>query len=551
MDKEVVKSDVVLPGDLALCHEVIRQLLSALQSEKASREGLEARLDQLLKRLYGPKGERFDPNQPGLFDGLPETAEDLTAPAAPSPQPPASPANSNLSISPRKKGHGRNGLPNHLPRKRVIHDLTESQKQCPCCQNPRVKIDEEISERLDYQPSSLFIVEHVRFKYACSGCLAKANQPDKITAAAVCLKNPSDLITTAPLPEMTIPKGLPGPGLLAHVVVSKYHDHLPLHRQESILARMDVNLSRSTLCDWMAQSAELLKPLYQWMLADVMNSEVIHLDETHVPVQEPGKKKTKTGRLWVLVGDRNYPHTLYHYTPTRKRDGPKELLANYKKFIQADAANVFDGIYLPGEITEVACWAHARRYFYEARNSDQARAFEALARIRSFYAVEDEACRAIEQDQLDHAAAESIRLRLRREKTVLKLSDFGSWIDAQRPKVLPKSPIGKAILYAQRHWAALNRFTEHGFLDIDNNEAEQGFRGVAIGRRNWLFAGSDAGGSTAAVLYSFTQSCRTQKIDPFAYLTDVFTVLPSQPKDRLRELAPFYWAKTKSAAKQN
>jgi hypothetical protein len=334
---------------------------------------------------------------------------------------------------------------------------------------------------------------------------------------------------------------------LAFVITSKYCDHLPLNRQEAILGRLGGDLHRSTLCGWMAASADLLRPLYNAMLADVLFSQVVQTDETRLPVLEKGNTKTKSGRLWAFVGDRDHPNTVYHYTATKARDGPAGILENYKGFLQADAANVFDGIYLPGDIVEVGCWAHGRRYFHDARTSDAARAAEALARIGFFYDVEREAKTIIEQQQLDGAQADALRLKMRRERTLPKLHEFADWLGAQAVLVLPKSPIAQAINYARNHWQALLRFTEHGFLNIDNNASERAMRPAALGRKNYLFAGSDEGGRTTAVLYTLTQTCRRHGIDPFAYLQDVLTRLPKGDFQELADLFPHRWAAAQRA----
>jgi transposase len=528
MRPDAATADVDLPDDPDTLKAMIRELLALLKDRDRELGGVRHRLDQLLRRLYGPKSERTRPDQPTLFDD----------PAEPDPAgPPADPEPAPLD-EPRRSGrHGRRRLPADLERRDVVHDLHDDQKACPCCHEPRVVIGEQVSEQLDYHPAKLFVWRHVRLSYACPACLAKAIDPVPEGEP-----EPPALIVTAPKPPQPIDKGLPGPGLLAHVVTCKYADHLPLHRQEAMLARQGVELSRSTLCDWMAAAADVLTPLYAWMLGEVLRSRVVQTDETRVPVQEPGQARTKAGRLWAYLGDRDHPHTVYDYTATKARDGPMAILTDFTGFLQADAANVFDGIYLPGSITEVACWAHARRHFHEARDSDAARSAEALARIGAFYAVEAQAADAIARMDLTGDAADAVRLRLRREQAVPKLAEFAAWLEAQAPVVLPKSPIGQAIAYARRHWAALTRFTEHGFLNIDNNASERALRAVALGRKNWLFAGSDAGGRTAAVLYSLTQTCKRHRIDPFAYLKDVLARLPGLPAERLPELAPHVWA---------
>src|SRR5262249_24299872 len=520
--------DIALPDDPDTLKAMIRELLSLVKDRDRELDGVRFRLDQLLRRLYGPKSERSRPDQPGLFDD-PDDAEPATLPADPSPA---------ATGEPRRRGrHGRRRLPADLERRRVVHDLPEDQQTCPCCQEPRVVIGEQTSEQLDYHPAKLFVWQHVRLSYACPRCLAKAIDPVPEGEP-----EPPALVVTAAKPPQPIDKGLPGPGLLAHVVTGKYADHLPLHRQEAMLSRQGVELSRSTLCDWMAGAANLLTPLYTWMLSQVLRSRVIQTDETRVPVREPGQDQTKSGRLWVYLGDRDHPFTVYDYRPDKARDGPAAILTGFTGFLQADAANVFDGLYVPGSITEVACWAHARRHFHDARDSDAARSAEALARIGAFYAVEKQAAEQVATANLEGEAADTVRVRLRREQTAPKLADFAAWLEGQAPVVLPKSPIGQSIAYARRHWAALMRFTEHGFLSIDNNASERALRAVAVGRKTWLVAGSDTGGRTAAVLYTLTQTCRRHHIDPFAYLNDVLAQLPGLPADQLPEMAPHVWA---------
>jgi len=529
---DALPPDATLPDDPDTLKGMIRELLALLHTRDRELSGVQQRLDQLLRRLYGPKGERFRPDQPALFDLLVEAASTEPPPVPVTPEPAAR----------AKRGHGRRRLPADLTRERVVYDVPESEKVCPCCRSPRVPLGEETSEQLDYRPAKLFVWEHVRLKYACPTCW-KTGSDAPPAASDTALSH----IVTAAKPAQPIDKGLPGPGLLAHVITSKYADHLPLHRQEAMLARQGVELARSTLADWMAAAATLLKPLYSLMLAEVLRGCVVQTDETRVPVLDAGRKQTKSGRLWVFVGDRDHPLTVYDYTATKARDGPAAILKDYRGFLQADAANVFDGIYRPGDIVEVGCWAHARRYFHEARDTGAARAAEALTRIRDFYAVEDDARDAIARQRLIGDAADALRLQLRQERTKGKLAAFAAWMDTQAPAVLPKSPIGQAIAYARRQWPALVRFTEHGFLNIDNNASERALRAVAVGRKNWLFAGSDAGGRTAAVLYTMTQTCKQHRIDPFAYLQDVLTRLPALATERLPELVPQTWANAQRA----
>ena len=264
-----------LPDDPVVLKQMILELLGTLRDRERQLDGVQHRLDLLLKRLYGPKGERFNPHQPTLFEGIePPLAPPATEPATLDPNAPPR----------KKKGHGRQRLPDNLPRRRQEYDLPEAEKVCPYCQTPRLRIGTETSEQLDYQPASLFVVEHVRFKYVCPRCAA--------TADPVANPNTPSPVVTAPKPAQPIERGLPGPGLLAHVVVSKFVDHLPLHRQVPILARHGIQLSRSTLCDWMAACANILTPLYTLLIAQVLGSRTLHTDDTKIPVQE----RTKSGR---------------------------------------------------------------------------------------------------------------------------------------------------------------------------------------------------------------------------------------------------------------
>lgn len=494
-----------LPDDPDTLRRMVRELLATLSAQRRELDQVRARLDQLLRRLYGPKSERVSAT-PSLFADPPPA--DTAVALAPPPDPPPVPA---------KRGHGRRVLPRDLPRHRVESDLPDAEKLCPSCRTPRAKIGEEVSERLDYKPSSLFVVECVRPKYACRGCHGE--------------------VVVTPLPPEPLPRSLAAPGLLAHVITAKFADHLPLYRLESILGRHGVELTRSTMCDWLAGCADMLRPLYEVLCGRVRRSRVIHTDDTPVPVQDRTRGRTRTGRIWVYVGDGVNPYTVYDATPSRSRDGPLAFLAGFRGYLQADAFGGYDGLYATGAV-EVACWAHARRKWYDAEDSDPRLAHEALARIRALYDVEDRAKPLTPAD----------RVELRRRESVPLLASFGDWLEATRPHALPKSPVGQAVTYATNQWAALNRYVTDGDLAIDNNAAERALRGVAVGRKNWLFWGSDAGGRTAAVLTSFTATCKRHGIDPWSYLSDVLARLPSHSADRLAELLPDAWAASRQAA---
>jgi hypothetical protein len=332
---------------------------------------------------------------------------------------------------------------------------------------------------------------------------------------------------------------LPGAGLLAHILVSKYFDHLPLYRQENISEREGVLIPRSTSCDWMAACAELMKPLYDLMVAAVLQSRWLHTDDTPVKNLGHDPGATDKGRFWIYYGDRTHPYNVFDFTVNRKRDGPQTFLAAFHGYLHADAFSGYDALYLPSPragtapIIEVACNAHARRKFHEARGSAAVPAHQALAYYGQLYDLE----RAATDNHFD----DDQRLQMRQDLAVPILDKFATWLKAQKAQVLPKSPIAEAIGYALNNWTALVRYTEAGFLSIDNNVAEREMKRIAIGRKNWLFVGSEKGGHTAAVLFSFTSTCHRLGIEPWAYLQDVLTRLPGLDHAQLAELLPDRW----------
>lgn len=510
------------------------ELLRQREEQKRTIDHLQHQLQSLLRRVYGRSAEKLDPRQMQLFETL---LDNLAPRTFAEPEPIAASAEPS---APARKGHGRRRLPSDLPRTKVIHDLPEEQKPCPCCGKIRHVIGQEVSEQLDFVPAKLNVIEHVRLTYACRHCEQQVAE-----------QGPQ--IVTAARPLSPIEKGLAAPGLLAYVIVSKYGDHLPLHRLERILQRHGVEIARSTLCDWMAQCAALLRPLHDLMIQRVLASTVIHTDDTPVDVLDRKRGRTRLGRFWVYVGDADHPFTVFTYTPSRSRDGPREFLKNWSGCLQADAFGGYDGIYAGeagGAVTEVACWAHARRKFYEARTSDAAGSTQALAYIRLLYDVEEEARRRFQSAAVDARGSRAegaetlsaLRLALRQERAVPLLEQFGQWLRGQQASqggpALPKSPMGQAITYTLNQWPALNVYTTAGNLAIDNNVSENALRRVAIGRKNWLFCGSDSGGATAAVLFSLIATCQRRKIEPLAYLRNVLTRIAAQPVSRLDELLP-------------
>ena len=514
---------------------------------------MQQRIDELLRRLYGPHAERFNPNQPLLFPEMLADAQDTPPPAEP---------DADAPTTRRRPGHGRRPLPAHLPRRREVHALTEAERLCPCCGQPRAVLGQDVSEQLEFVPASLLVVEHVRLRYACLDCekqraagTASLPLPGELPAATTSPPNQSEpglattsTFVTAAMPVQPIAQGLPGPGLLAHVIVSKFGDHLPLYRLEQIFARAGVHLTRQTVCGWLPACAELLRPLYALMQERLWQSWVVGSDDTPVRVLEPGRGQTRLGRVWVYVGDVFAPYLVYHYTPTREQKGPQRFLIDYLGYFQADAYGGYDALYETGRLVEVGCWAHARRKFHVALATDPQRASYALGVIRQLYAVERQADEEIARGRLGRDAGWWLRLRLRQEQAAPLLRQLREWLLLQQPQVLPKSPIGEALGYACNQWSALMRYTTQGYLSIDNNAAERALRGIAVGRKNYLFFGSDTGGETAAVLYSFVQTCKRLEIEPWRYLRDVLQRLPCCPAERLEELLPDRWAQAERAA---
>lgn len=491
-----------LPDDPVILKKIVLDLAGQI-------ERLQHQLREAARARFGPRSEKVDPAQLQLF--LDEAQAKLRAlGAAPAPV---------REAPPKPNGHGRKPLPEHLPRKVVQHDVPEAELTCAQCGQKLAKFGEEVTEELEFAPASFFVREHRRAKYACKSCQGS--------------------VVTADLPPRPIEKGLPGPGVLAQVAVSKYADHLPLYRLEGIFARHGVEVRRSTLADWIGQTADLLAPIVEEMKKDTLRSKVVQTDDTPVPVQDDEKEgKTRKGSLWVYRGDEDHPHTVYDFTPTHSRDGPMRYLGDYSGYLQADAYKGYDAIFQNEKVVEVACWAHARRYFFEAQSTDPPRSKAALGYIQRLYHVEE----------LAKNLSAKARGLLRREQSRPILLEFKQWLDAQGLLALPESEMGKAIGYALGQWSALTRYIEDGDLAIDNNAAENALRGVAIGRKNWLFAGSDAGGRRAAILYSLIETCKRHDIDPFEYLRDVIDRVLTHPASRVAELIPSNWKALRIAA---
>ncbi len=461
-------------------------LSATVDQQRGTISKQEKTIVELLAALRGKRRERVDPDQLLLFDV--GELESLVEEQAREPAPQR-----------KRRPHGRRLLPDNLPREEVLHELPEAQRLCPHDGQPMQPIRYEISQQLDYEPAKLKVIVHKRAVYAC---------PTKHDAATLLI---------APKPPQPIDKGLPGPGLLAALVLGKFGDHLPGYRLEDILFRHGVQIRRSTIYDWLSAAADLVEPVIALLRRQILQSKVLHTDDTQVKLIDSSLRGTRLARYWAYVGDRGHPYIVYDFTESRQREGPERFLEGYQGYLQADAYGGYDGIYLKsrGAIVEVACWAHCRRYWWKAREQDPPRAHHVLAVIGRLYDVERAA-----QDLSPEA-----RRAFRAEHAAPLLAELQTWLDAQQ--LLPKSLIGQAASYTRNQWEALNRYLEDGDLSIDNNISERTVKPVAIGRKNWLFVGSQQAGERSARLMSLIASCKHNRVEPWAYLRDLFSQLPS------------------------
>lgn len=491
---------------------------------------LEEKVSDLLKKLFGRKSEKLTEDEDELQRELfkePETGELPTPPfAGDAPDgevPPQGP--------PKKKGkgrreHGWNELPESLRREEVVHLPTEAELACDRCGEERVSIGApEITERLDFVPASLYVFRHVRPRFRCPCC--------------------QDGTAIAPLPPTPIgtSKGRPEAGLLGYLVASKFSDHLPLYRLESIMAREGFPLSRSTMCDWLGLTAHLLAPIAKQVLRQVLTRPVVGMDETGVLVvykKDDPKNGTRKARIWVYRG---LPGEVYFTVSETKAkadaDGPLTVLADFMGYVQADAAGTFDDVYKDGKRIEVGCNSHARRKFYEARKASPREAMAALATYRKVWEIEAR-IRAMPPEQ---------RRAVRQAETKPILDAFDAWLDelAASSTLVPGTPLAKAVGYARNHRTALRRFLEDGRLEADNNAVERALRLVAVGRKNWLFAGSEEAADDAATFYTLVASCKELEIEPWGYLREVIKRRAEEPDTDVAQLTPRAWWEARQA----
>jgi transposase len=508
-----------IPDDLPTCQQRLRALLERFHDLERQLEEFVATTEELersyaclkeeylaLKRLFfGPRRERLPEaaGQQHLFDN--------DAPPPPPVEAADTAPDEELSARKRKKGHGRKQIPDHLPRTPVLHDVPLQERVCDCGRE-KAQIGEDVTEQLEYEPGKLFVFRHIYPKYACSCC--------------------KDGVTSAEPAANPIEGGLAGPGLLAYVLVNKFSDHLPLYRQQDVLARHGIFLARSTLCDWLAQCGDLFRPLVEFMGQRVVVSDLINADETTVPVLDRARTSTRTGYFWVYISSGDHGYSIYDYRDSRSRDGPAEFLKDFRGYLQTDAYASYESVVLEsaGRIIPVGCWAHARREFFDARLNQPRETSYVLGLTAQLYDIEDEV----------RLASSDERLAARQKRSVPILDRLETYLREQRGDALPKSQYGKAIAYALNHWPELRRFTENGALEIDNNTSERTLRLCAIGRKNWMFVGSDRGGETAAICFSILANAKRYRIEPFAYVRALLVALSSDKVD-LESLLPDVW----------
>jgi transposase len=513
---------ITLPDLNALDREALQALLVAehderiatqerLQSRESEIEHLQLLIAKLRRMQFGRRSEKVQRQ----IEQLELRLEDLEAKQAASQANSAPPTIPNLVIASKP---ARRPLPEHLPRE--THKHAPAETVCPDCGGALRLLGEDVSEMLEYVPGRFQVIRHVRPKLSCAAC---------------------ERIVQSPAPTRPIERGYAGPGLLAHVLVSKYADHLPLYRQSEIYAREGVDLERSTLSDWVGATSALLDPLVEALRRYVFDCGKLHADDTPVPVLAPGTGKTKTGRLWTYVrddrpaGDTAAPAVWFGYSPDRKGEHPERHLRNFRGTLQADAYAGFNQLYETGRIQEAACWAHVRRKFYELQQAHASPiATQAIERIGQLYAIESE-IRGRPPDE---------RREVRQARARPLLQSLHGWLESCLAMLSRKSDTTAAVRYALTLWHALVRYCDDGCLEIDNNAAERALRAVALGRKNYLFAGSDAGGERAAAIYSLIGSAKLNGMDPEAYLREVLTRIADHPINRIGHLLPWNTAPT-------
>ncbi len=488
--------------------EKFYQILFDLQSELAA---YKIKYANLIEEIRLAKQQRFAPSseknilQPDLFDEagieLPEEViEQLTDEV-------------EIKSHVRKKHPVRCPLPAYLPREVVTHDISEADKICHCGEH-LICIGKEINEQLKYIPAQISVIQHVRPKYACKPC--------------------QENVKIAPMPKLLLPKSVATPELVAHVIISKYCDHLPLYRQEAIWERMEIDMPRSSLCGWVLKTANLCEPLVKLLQDNIVADAYVQADETTVQVlNEIGRDNRTKSYMWVYRGGGCKPSIVYEYQETRGGYHAQQFLAGFNGYLQSDAFSGYNWAQHTKEIISVGCHAHARRPFAELAksNKNSGLAYEALKFYRKLYAVE--------KDARDNQLTPVARYQLRMEKSVPVLAAFKKWLDHHLPKTPEQGAIGKAIRYCLAHWNELNNYLKDGRIEIDNNLVENAIRPFALGRKNWMFNGSPAGAKAGATFFSLIETCKANGIEPYKYLCTMLNrIRECVSEDDYRKLLP-------------
>jgi transposase len=504
--------------------EALRALLLAERAHHAAemarvageRDRLRAIIAALQRNRFGRRSEQLDPDQLALAL---EDVEQRIAAVEAEEERKSAPRQRRLPLQRRTN---RGALPAHLPR---IETVIGAATSCPCCAGAMHKIGEDVSERLDIVPAQFRVLVVRRPKYACRAC--------------------SGTIVQAPAPPRLVEGGLPTEALVAHAIVAKYADHLPLYRQAQIYARQGLDLDRSTLADWVGRGAWWLRPLHARLLDELRTAPMLFADETPAPVLDPGRGRTKTGQLWAYArDDRPWggpapPAVAYVYAPDRKAERPAAHLQGFRGVLQVDGYAGYRALAEAGQVQLAFCWAHVRRRFFEIAQSGNAPiATAALVRIAELYAIEADI----------RGCDPKARRAARQDRSRPIVETLRSWLEAQLAAVSQKSAIAEAIRYALSRWVGLTRFLDDGRVEIDSNVVERAIRPLALNRKNALFAGSDGGGEHWAILASLIETCKLNAIDPHAYLADVFArLVAGHPINRIEDLLPWRWAAAQQA----
>ena len=493
----------------------IEELTKKLRSTQLSMKMLQHQVEQLLRRVYGRRSEKLDPNQL-MFDNLILEALDQPSSQVPPELPVEEKPERKRPRTVKRLHPGRIPIPEHLERVEIVLDIAEEDKVCPETGKPLKKIGEEVSEKLEYRPGKLIVNVFKRPKYA---------SPDSMASGQVG-------VITAPMPDHPIEKCKADVGLVSHIIVSKFADHLPLYRQDGIFEREGVTIPRSTQTSWVLQTYEAIRPLEEVLKRAVLERDILFTDDSIIPLQVKGNGRVKKARLWVYVrGGPGPPLCVFDFSRDRSKKRPLNFLGDYQGYIHADAYSGYDELFRKDGVIEVGCWVHARRKFDEAASSRPQEATEIMARITGLYKLEAECAEMKPED----------RTRQRQQHARPIIDGIFSRIEELNSTILPSEPLSKAINYALNQREALCRYLDEGQLKPDNNTAENAIRPLALGRKNWMFAGSDRGARATALFFGLIQSCKACEVNPWEYLNDMLRRIMNHPVNRLRELLPDKW----------